>query len=145
MGSTVSLGRKVERFDEKANPSWPLRTELGFPASRFCVGGRVAIVAFVNRPDGDQIVLSLKSICIPSSIETISDHCFCDCRNLSILTFESGCKVLILGESAFRNCSSLQSICIPSSVETISSDCFENCRNLSILTFESCCKFSNLG
>jgi hypothetical protein len=138
--TTVKTMRSV---DEKVNRSWPLEAERGFPASRKWVEGRVAIVAFLDLPGQD--LLSLKSICIPSSIETISKNCFRNCKTLSILTFEAGCKVSNLGESAFENCSSLQSICIPSSIETISNLCFYNCTNLSILTFDTGCKVSNLG
>jgi hypothetical protein len=70
---------------------------------------------------------SLQSICIPSSIETISTKCFAGCKSLSNVTFESGCKVRSLDESAFAGCSSLRSIQIPSSVTTISSFCFSDC------------------
>jgi hypothetical protein len=124
----------------------PPRWEGGFPESRICVDGLVEIVAcFHPLSEWKVEVSSVKSICIPSLIETIDNCAFMKCRNLSVLTFESGCKVSRLGESAFENCSSLQSICIPSSIETISDRCFSNCTNLSILTFESCCKVSILG
>jgi hypothetical protein len=137
MSSSFSL-------DEKVNRSWEFGTKQGFPASRDYVGGRVAIVAVLDPPAGDQFVLSLKSICIPSSIETISENCFWNCTNLSILTFESGCKVSSLGDSAFAHCSSLQSICIPSSIETIANRCFSDCTNLSDVRFEEGCRISML-
>jgi hypothetical protein len=52
---------------------------------------------------------SLRTFCIPSSVETISNGCFGCCGNLSEVTFEAGGKVSTLGGYAF---------CIPSSVET---------------------------
>jgi hypothetical protein len=43
------------------------------------------------------------------------------------LTFETGSKLLVLGEYAFGCCSSLGSIYLPSSLETISPYCFQYC------------------
>jgi hypothetical protein len=75
--------------------------------------------------------LSLASILIPSSVETICGYCFDDCRNLSSVTFESGSRVSNIGECAFRNCISLRSISIPRSIQTICWFCFMNCEDLS--------------
>jgi hypothetical protein len=88
---------------------------------------------------------SLQSICIPSSIETISIYCFCHCTVLWLLTFESGCRVSVLAESAFSNCSSLQSICIPLSIRTLCKSCFSDCKSLSNLAFENNSSVSVLG
>jgi hypothetical protein len=88
---------------------------------------------------------SLESICIPSSIQTISKACFNSCRRLLNLTFVRGSRIVNLCESAFGDCSSLQSICIPSSVETISDFCFQDCSNLSNLTMDSGSKLSVVG
>jgi hypothetical protein len=77
---------------------------------------------------------SLQSICIPSSIETISEFSFSCCIHLSCLTFEPGCRVSMLGASGFECCSSLQSNCIHPSVErsyTICRCCFRECKALS--------------
>jgi hypothetical protein len=59
---------------------------------------------------------SLHSICLPSSLETLSTFCFRGCRKLSDLAFEPGSQLSDLGESAFADCSSLKSICLPASV-----------------------------
>jgi hypothetical protein len=79
---------------------------------------------------------SLRSICIPSSIETIADNCLFACANLSHLTFESTCQALILSECAFEG-ASLRSICLPSSIQTISELCFKHCANLMNPVLES--------
>jgi hypothetical protein len=42
---------------------------------------------------------SLRSICIPSSVESIPELCFKDCTRLSNLTFEAGSKLLNGSES----------------------------------------------
>jgi hypothetical protein len=88
---------------------------------------------------------SLARICIPSSIETISDGCFCGCRELSSVAFERGSHLSTFGALAFGYGSSLQSICIPSSTETVSETCFGDCNDLSCLTFESDSRLSTLG
>jgi hypothetical protein len=64
---------------------------------------------------------------------------------LSSVTFEPGCQISHLGESAFSSCESLRSICIPASVKTISKDCFFYCMRLSSVTFEPGCQISHLG
>jgi hypothetical protein len=88
---------------------------------------------------------SLQSICIPSSLETISNACFIYCRRLSDLTFEFGCRLAVLGPFAFAHCSSLQSICIPPSIQAIPQGCFDHCTNLSKLVFDSGCRISIFG
>jgi hypothetical protein len=82
-------------------------------------------------------------VSISRDIESIGPGCFHECECLVSVSFESGCKISHLGESAFRRCLSLQSICIPSSIETISRSCFNNCWRLSNLTFEAGCQISN--
>jgi hypothetical protein len=62
--------------------------------------------------------LSLRSISIPSSVETIGTHCFAGTR-LSNLTFEPGSRLSALGDFAFQDCSTLQSICLPASLRQL--------------------------
>jgi hypothetical protein len=61
------------------------------------------------------------------------------------LTFGAGCKLSIIGESAFEFCQSLQSICIPPLVPVIPKRCFAHCMNLWRLTFDRGCIISTLG
>jgi hypothetical protein len=53
---------------------------------------------------------ALKSICIPKSVETISDFCFCNCTTLESVIFEKGSnlKHIYIGGSAFDGCSALK-------------------------------------
>jgi hypothetical protein len=77
--------------------------------------------------------LSLRSICIPSSIETISASCFriCQlsvncfrtCQSLLSVRFEPNCRVSTLGTFVFAYCLSLQSICIPPAITVIPKNC----------------------
>jgi hypothetical protein len=80
---------------------------------------------------------TLKSICIPLSVEVLCECCFARCENLSDVMFEQGSKLCVIADGAFSNCVSLKSICIPASVKTIGKSCFADCKNLSSFTFES--------
>jgi hypothetical protein len=58
------------------------------------------------------------------------------------LTFELGCQVSRLGDSAFTHCSALQSLSLPLSIEMISPSCFNDCPKLTRVVLESGCKLS---
>jgi hypothetical protein len=49
----------------------------------------------------------LQSICIPSSVRTISSFCFQDCTRLSTVTFEPGSTRPTFGTGVFANCTVL--------------------------------------
>jgi hypothetical protein len=80
---------------------------------------------------------SLRSIWIPSSVETISEGCFKNCANLSSLLFESGSALSILGDHAFEGCLSLRAFCIPPSVESVSPSCFIDCEDLCCIVLDA--------
>jgi hypothetical protein len=52
----------------------------------------------------------LKSICIPSSVQIISDFCFYESKDLTDVSFESGSKLSILGKLAFGFCKFRKSV-----------------------------------
>jgi uncharacterized protein YuzB (UPF0349 family) len=79
---------------------------------------------------------SLKSIMIPSNVESIGSGCFLNCGSLSSITFESNSHLTRIESEAFRE-SALQSILIPRNVEILGSRCFLYCHPLSSITFES--------
>jgi hypothetical protein len=66
---------------------------------------------------------SLRSICIPASVEYIGQECFAFSKGpgswLESLTFEAGSKLRQIGESAFAGCRWLHSIYLPASVSEI--------------------------
>jgi hypothetical protein len=80
---------------------------------------------------------TLKSICIPASIEIISEHCFSECRSLSKVVFESGSRLRQMGPGLFTSCPALTSICVPARVECIPETCFAFCTALIEVSFES--------
>jgi hypothetical protein len=79
--------------------------------------------------------ITLRSIKIPASVETIGDWCFDWCDKLEELTFESGSKLKRIGNECFgpdpnyrrkERKKGLTSIEIPASVEVIGKECFKD-------------------
>jgi hypothetical protein len=95
-------------------------------------------------PDAFLSCSALKSICIPASIEILSDNCFTGCSSLSQIVFEPGSQVTHLGPGIFAGCSSLASICIPANVESIGEGCFRCCRLLVEVSFEPGSKLTQI-
>lgn len=62
---------------------------------------------------------SLTKVAIPSSVISIGNEAFYNCRSLTNITIGNG--VTSIGESAFYGCSSLTSITIPSNVTSMGS------------------------
>ena len=92
----------------------------------------------------------LKEIAIPAEMTLIRSGGFKDDVSLKTVTFK-GNKVTVIGDSAFKNCTSLESINLPDSVETIYSEAFAGCTSLKSitlpksLTYMTNSSFSNSG
>ena len=78
---------------------------------------------------------NIKSYVIPSSVTSIGDLAFSDCRSLSEIVIPS--SVTSIGDSAFDTCSSLSEIVIPSSVTSIGNHAFSDCLSLSEIVIPS--------
>ena len=93
--------------------------------------------------------ISLKSIEIPASVETIGRATFKNCKALATVTFEKGSQLKTINGNfeagAFQNCISLTSIEIPASVETIERSVFMNCTALTSATFEKGSQLKTIG
>ena len=95
-----------------------------------------------------QYCISLTSIEIPASVETIERSAFYNCTALTTVTFEKRSQLktiggwyedvddTCIGYGAFADCTSLTSIEIPASVETIEVAAFQGCTALTTVTFE---------
>jgi hypothetical protein len=91
--------------------------------------------------------LRFTSVCVPFSVESIGNHCFARCDNLSSLTFESPSKLADIGASVFVYCLSLRSVTLAApveAVEAIAENGFAGCSKLSIVGFESGCRLGQL-
>ncbi|CAJ1933278.1 unnamed protein product [Cylindrotheca closterium] len=83
---------------------------------------------------------ALARIYIPSTVEEIEGHAFHGCRSLKevklLAAFEQPkdeelrLGSLVVGPSAFLDCSSFEKIKIPSSLEKLPKSCFHSCSNL---------------
>ena len=71
---------------------------------------------------------NLREIDIPPSVISIGDNCFAYCGKLSTVNIPP--SVTKIGNNCFSNCSSLTSIGIPPSITKIGSNCFSNCSKL---------------
>jgi hypothetical protein len=129
-------GASTDTISHSSSHTYYLQSNQSeFPRCCTCVEGRVAVFSILARTANfGAVQFPLQSICIPSSIEIVSDHCFHNCT-LSCLAFESGSRISRLGRFAFDR-SSLLSLYIPSSVETISDSCFDSCQRLGSLIFD---------
>jgi hypothetical protein len=116
-----------------------------FPRSLVCIDGHLVSFSILSpAPHFSRQASSTRLVCVPLSIEGISDECFRNWALLSLLAFEVGCAISRLGDRAFSDCS-LRSICIPISIQTIPRSCFRNCVSLSNVTFEPGSRLSNIG
>ena len=60
---------------------------------------------------------NLKKINIPNSVKSIGERAFCYCDSLTSLTLENGIKTIC--EKAFLDCEKLKSVTVPVSVKSI--------------------------
>jgi uncharacterized repeat protein (TIGR02543 family) len=75
----------------------------------------------------------IKSIILPSTLDSIGTAAFYGCTYLTSVTIPS--SVSSIGAGAFENCSGLTSLTIPANVESIGSQVFTGCTNLNSITF----------
>ena len=75
---------------------------------------------------------SLSGIVIPSSVTSIKNSAFQNCRRLASVSIPN--SVTSIGNSAFYGCTGLTSITIPNSVTSIESDVFGGCTGLTSIT-----------
>jgi hypothetical protein len=88
---------------------------------------------------------AIRSICIPASVEVLSEESFMACIELSVVLFESDSHLRRIEDRAFSDCSSVKSMFIPCSVEFIGNRCFDGCRSMESLTFEFRSKLIQMG
>ena len=79
----------------------------------------------------------LISVEIPYSVKSIESFAFCQCENMTSVTFEENSSLTEIGNDAFSYCYCLKSIEIPSNVTKIGDRAFAQCRSLNSLEIPS--------
>ena len=71
---------------------------------------------------------NIKSVTIPSTVKTISEGAFFDCKKLTKVKIAEG--LTTIGDRAFEGCKALTSITLPNSLTHIGDSAFMYCRSL---------------
>lgn len=94
----------------------------------------------------------IEMITIPSSVLTIGERAFDDCKQLRTVVFSSNARLrTIAGEEtaysggAFSDCEELSAITIPASVEFIGERAFLGCTSLRTITFQPNSRLKTIG
>jgi RNase P/RNase MRP subunit POP5 len=93
--------------------------------------------------DGRKDPAKLKSIVIPAGVVDLGKASFYKCTSLENVTFETGSRLEVIGDSAFAE-TSLKKIVIPASVVSLGKESFAKCRWLSV-KFEKDSALSRIG
>ena len=94
------------------------------------MGRNVDASAYLNNEQPFHNMGNLKTLVVGGTTTTIQGTTFQGCTALQNVTFEDGCMLTGIGNSAFASCTSLTSIDIPAGVTTIEQSVFNNCHNL---------------
>ncbi len=85
---------------------------------------------------------SLKSITIPSQVQTIYAEAFKGCKSLQNITFKTT-NLKTIDRLAFQGCISLKKVNLPTTVESIGEGAFKSCTKLATIGFPKSLK--NIG
>jgi hypothetical protein len=77
--------------------------------------------------------MGITAVTIPAKVTSIGTMAFNNCRNLTMVTFDSGSQLSIIGGSSFSGCKSLSNIILPDTATTIGDYAFGNCSVLKTL------------
>ena len=102
-----------------------------------------AISAYAFFIDYSSINDKLTSVTLPSTITSIGECAFYNCRALNSINIPA--SVTTIGDHTFNSCTSLTTINIPSSVTTIGNFTFFYCTALTSVTFADASKLTSIG
>ncbi|MBO7150131.1 MAG: leucine-rich repeat domain-containing protein, partial [Clostridia bacterium] len=77
--------------------------------------------------------VSLESVSLPSTLQSIGTSAFRNCQNLKTINIPYG--VTSIGTNAFENCVSLERIVVPSTVTSVGKYVFRGCQSLTEAVF----------
>jgi len=127
----------------------PNLLEVRFPERTVAIGK-----SMFENPSSGTANSKVKSVYIPTNVETIGERMFYFCTTIESVTFGDNCKITEIPSNMFctANASTmkgnnLQAIRIPVNVETIGQYAFRGCTKLSSFTFEDInnCKLKKLS
>ena len=85
---------------------------------------------------------NVENLILPKTLTTVGKEMFYKSK---LKTVKIPANVTMIGESAFKDCSSLTSVDIPASVETIEASAFKGCSSLTAVTFEKDSQLKAIG
>ena len=115
--------------DHGKNLTWKLDSD-----GTLTISGMVAMKDFSSKTPApwEDYSGSIKSIVINDGVNSIGNHAFSRCSNLTSVTIPD--SVTSIGGWAFYGCSSLTSVTIPDSITTIRNGTFCDCSSLTSVT-----------
>jgi hypothetical protein len=123
----LSIGNDIEELLVDCFAGQPNLSEVSFePDSRVW---RIGERAFFGS--------GLKSIAIPSTVETIEELAFGSCPGLAVVTFETNSRLSAIGYEAFSGCASLTTVWVPWHIRSIVGRHFAGNRQVEILMIET--------
>lgn len=85
-----------------------------------------------------------EEILFPSSLETIGESAFEDCKSLKSIDLSNCSQLETIGFLAFGGCLKLESVIFPSSLKEIDSNAFGGCEKLKDVDFSQCDKLEEI-
>jgi len=92
-------------------------------------------ITMISKTYKDKGYNSVKKIVLPDSVETLTDHCFSNCKKLEEIHLGKGLKHI--GKETFMGCSKLKEIVIPEGVGFVPKWMFRGCGHLEKIVFEN--------
>ena len=77
---------------------------------------------------------SLKTVILPTSLESIGDYAFYSCDGLTSINLSGCIGLATIGKDAFNSCSTLKEIILPETLTTIKASAFYGCTSLESIT-----------
>ena len=87
---------------------------------------------------------SLKTVILPTSLESIGPHAFRGCNSLTSINLSGCTRLQNIGTSAFEGCDQLTTVTLPSSVTTIGNYAFSN-TSLASIDLSGCTRLESTG
>ena len=104
--------------------------------------GRTYVVTAIGKMAFNHVT-RMKSVSLPSTLKTIADRAFLECRYVKEIRLPNGVKTI--GTEAFYHCAELEVMHIPDSLETIGTGAFTYCGNIDSVLINNLEHWCNLS